>query len=436
MIASVTIPVAGHSKRRVDVVVVGAGPAGSIAALILARGGARVSLVDKAVFPRDKACGDLVGPRALALLAELGLHPPGGRPVGEMVIIGPTGRRVLLPACAGLSYPDHGLAISRQRFDNWLRDAAVTAGAEPVNARVTGLVGRSSVELDDGTRVDADIVIGADGATSGIAEHAGLVDPRHVLWGFAYRGYTTQHVERPVIALWDETPRRGFPGYGWIFPNEDNTANVGLGLSLGAERRGGSRAVANFEKFCDHLRRWDLLTGPVEGRHLGGWLKMGIVGTKPAHDRVLLVGDAAGLVNPLQGEGIAPAMTSAAAAAYAVLASPDGAASRYRDHIATHPGRHAAATAAVHVAVARSPRRTAGVGRALTLPGIGRVLARPWSLLWNDLVDGAPPGPNRTIVSASLSIARTVSRRSDISRHLERTLEPLADAQPSGIHQP
>ena len=86
-----------------DVVVVGAGPAGSTAALILARGGARVALVDKAVFPRDKACGDLLGPRALALLASLGLAPSGGRLVGEMVVVGPTGRRVVLPARAGLT---------------------------------------------------------------------------------------------------------------------------------------------------------------------------------------------------------------------------------------------------------------------------------------------------------------------------------------------
>ncbi|MBA2624342.1 MAG: FAD-dependent monooxygenase, partial [Acidimicrobiia bacterium] len=84
-----------------DAVVVGAGPAGSTAALVLARGGARVALVDKAAFSRDKACGDLVGPRALALLASLGLVPPGGREVGQMVVVGPSGRQVLLPARAG-----------------------------------------------------------------------------------------------------------------------------------------------------------------------------------------------------------------------------------------------------------------------------------------------------------------------------------------------
>src|SRR4029077_1528032 len=93
--------------RRFDVVVVGSGPAGSTAAIVLARGGARVALVDKASFPREKACGDLVGPRGLALLDDLGLAPPGGRRVAEMLVVGPSGGRVVLPARAGRTYPGH-----------------------------------------------------------------------------------------------------------------------------------------------------------------------------------------------------------------------------------------------------------------------------------------------------------------------------------------
>ncbi len=78
---------------RFDVLIIGAGPAGSVAALVLARGGARVALVDKSTFPRDKACGDLVGPRGVQVLDDLGIAVAGSLPVGEMVVIGPTGRR-------------------------------------------------------------------------------------------------------------------------------------------------------------------------------------------------------------------------------------------------------------------------------------------------------------------------------------------------------
>ena len=83
--------------RRFDVLVIGAGPAGSVAALVLARGGARVALVDKARFPRDKACGDLVGPRGVQLLSDLAIESPPAATVGDMVVVGPTGRRVRLP---------------------------------------------------------------------------------------------------------------------------------------------------------------------------------------------------------------------------------------------------------------------------------------------------------------------------------------------------
>ena len=407
----------------VDVVVAGAGPAGSVAALVLARGGARVALVDKATFPRDKACGDLIGPRALALMTSLGLSPPPGREVGQMVVLGPTGRRVLLPARAGRTYPDHGLAVTRRRFDAWLRDAAIGAGAEPVTGRVAAVHG-TTVELDDGRRLAADVVVGADGATSAVATSAGLVDPGAVLWGFAQRGYAGQDVDRPIIALWDEAPANGFPGYGWLFPGEAGAVNVGLGLGLRADRSTASRAVTRFDAFCSHLRRLGVLTAPVEGRRLGGWLKMGMVGTIPARERVFLVGDAAGLVNPLQGEGIAPAMTSAAAAAEAILAGPGTGAERYNAQLAAGPARYASVAAPLHAwAISGSPRRVARLSRALTLPGVGAAIAAPWALTWNDLLDGAPPSAASVAARAAAAVGRAATVRSTVHRRLTRDLE-------------
>ncbi len=92
---------AGHF----DALVVGSGPAGSIAATVLARGGARVALVDKAKFPRDKACGDLVGPRGVQLLTDLGIASPGAIALGDMIVVGPTAHRVRLPCFPGRTYP-------------------------------------------------------------------------------------------------------------------------------------------------------------------------------------------------------------------------------------------------------------------------------------------------------------------------------------------
>lgn len=419
---TVSSPARSKAKQDVDAVVVGAGPAGSTAALLLARGGARVALVDKARFPRDKACGDLVGPRALALLSSLGLEPPAGRTVGAMVVLGPTGRRVVLPARAGLTYPDHGLAVSRHRFDRWLRDEAVAAGAEPIEGRVSS-VSDDTVELDDGRRFATQMVIGADGATSAVGSAAGLVDRSAVLWGFAYRAYVNQAVDRPVIALWDHAPGQGFPGYGWIFPGENDVANVGLGVGLRADRGAAHRAVHHFHAFCRHLERNQLLCGPVDDRPLGGWLKIGMVGTVAARGRVFLVGDAAGVVNPLQGEGIAPAMASAAAAAEAILADPGTAAAVYRRTLAAGPGRFAEATAALHAAAIGGPsRRLAGLTRALTAPVIGPAIAAPWALLWNDLVDGAPPGVTTRAARLALGLSRTASARTVVRRQLRRDL--------------
>jgi geranylgeranyl reductase family protein len=409
-------------ESRYDVVVVGAGPAGSIAALNLARAGARVGLVDKATFDRDKACGDLIGPRGLALLEELDLSLDGGREVSEMLIVGPTGRRVVLPARAGRTYPGHGAAVPRRRFDAWLRDVAIGAGADPVTGHVVGLDG-GAVRLADGSRLSAGVVIGADGATSTVARAAGLVDAGAVLWGFAIRAYTRGDPERPVICLWDDAPGHGFPGYGWLFPGVDGVANVGLGLGVGARRVDASRAAATFDTFSAHLRRLGLLHGGVTDHRLGGWLKMGMVGTVPARDGVLLVGDAAGLVNPLQGEGIAPAMTSARLAASAVLSGPAGAAARYRRALADVFAPYASVAAPIHAAaVAGSSARVSRLCRVLTAPGLSRAIAGPWAVYWNDLRDGAPPGVHSALAGAVQCGGRLLTTASRTRRRLEADL--------------
>jgi menaquinone-9 beta-reductase len=416
-------------SRRVDVLVVGAGPAGSIAALVLARAGADVALLDKARFPRDKACGDFIGPRGLQVLADLGVPEPAGLDVGDMVVVGPSGRRVVLPCADGLSYPGRARAVTRVAFDDALRAAALDAGATEVSGRADRPLW-SGDALDgfsvDGHQVHADFVIGADGATSHVAQTAGLVDRARVLWGFAVRCYLDQHVAVPAITLWEPTPWQAFPGYGWIFPGPGGVANVGLGLGTLSDRQSGAGAVRLLPAYLDHLVSLGLLdrgqATPLAGR-LGGWLKMGMVGTTAAAGRVLLVGDAAGLVNPLQGEGIAQAMTSGRAAAEAVVGSPGRAAARYRHHLAGAHLPYQRVAAAGHLALVSRPRAVGVVGRVLTAPVVGRALAGGWGIFWNELLDGAAPGRARTVAATSTLLARAITARTDVSRWFTTAFE-------------
>ena len=425
---------------RFDVLVVGGGPAGSVAALVLARGGVKVALVDKSAFPRDKACGDVVGPRGLQVLSDLGLAPPTGRDIGDMLVVGPTGRRVRLPSADGLTYPGHGTAVTRTLFDAVLHAAAVTAGATPIEGRAQEPLEEEGriigYRLNTGETMHADFVIGADGATSEVGSAADLVDPTLVLWGFAVRTYLPQAVDLPAIVLWEPTPWNAFPGYGWIFPGEQGCANVGLGIGTRSDRTAGARAVRALPAFLLHLRALGLLdeSAPsVPPRRLGGWLKMGIVGTTPARGRVLLVGDAAGLVNPMQGEGISQAMTSGRAAAEAILTRPSHAADGYRARLAVEHLPYHRIAAAVHAGLVGRPRATAAVARLLTAAGPGDALSGGWAVFWNELLDGAPPGRHRSVAHAVTQLGRVMTgqgptakwfRESQLGQRRERQSPP------------
>lgn len=399
-----------------DALVVGSGPAGSIAALVLARGGARVALVDKARFPRDKACGDLVGPRGVQTLADLGVRIDGPR-VGDMDVVGPTGRRVLLRASAGDTYPGHALVAARLQMDDTLHRLAAEAGAEPYTgraaaARYSGTGQLEGFDLDTGKggprRLTADVVIGADGALSRVAAAAGLVNESEVLWAFAVRTYMEGAPPLPRIHFWEPHPWVGYPGYGWVFPGAAGDANVGLGVGTRSDRRPGARAARDLAAFVASAG----LDPARVGRTLGGWIKMGMVGTNPAGGRTMLVGDAAGLVNPLQGEGIAQALASGRAAAEAFLAAgADGAAERYRSEIGGRYAPYAATTAPLTGWMVDHPGAVARLSRVLTAPGIAPLLSGGWAIFWNDLLEGARPGGRRQVARLADRVGRLLTSR-------------------------
>ena len=423
-------------SSRFDVIVVGGGPAGSIAAFVLARGGARVALIDKAQFPRDKACGDIVGPRALQLLTDLGLPTPKGRTVGEMVVVGPTGRRVQLPCGEGLTYPGHGTAVTRTAFDSTLRELALEAGATPIyGLAVEPLTSEGRMDgfrLIDGTELRADFVIGADGATSRVAGAAGLVDAKKVLWGFAIRTYIPQAVDLPAIVFWESAPFQGFPGYGWVFPGPTGGANVGLGLGTVADRRAGAKVQQALPHFLEHLHEIELLgdaSSSMPARRLGGWLKMGMIGTVPAAGRVLLVGDAAGMVNPLQGEGIAQAVCSGRCAADALLREPGRAAQRYRATLALDHLPYHRITAALQGWLIGRPRAVALVSRLIVTAGQSDALAGGWSVFWNELLNGAPPGLHRSVAATANRAGTMITARTATARWFDTTFAG-GDSQP------
>jgi menaquinone-9 beta-reductase len=407
----------GAAAGRWDVVVVGAGPAGSIAALVLARAGARVALVDKAAFPRDKACGDLIGPRGVRLLDELGVTVPAAGTEGDLVVAGPSGRRSRLPAFSGRTYADHAIVVPRRAFDDSLRAAAIAAGAVPVRARVSAasLAADGSVAAlvtGDGERLRGDFVIGADGALSKVASLAGMLEADRALWGFAIRGYLPARVPLPLLVLLDERPWHIYPGYGWLFPGEAGKANIGIGVGMG-RRRAAAPLRADLDRLCARLRRTsDLAPDAAPGRIVGGWLRFGGTGTAPAARNVLLAGDAAGLINPLQGEGIAPAMTSARAAAQAIIADPARAAVVYTEALGELMNPYLAGAAALQEAMLARPRLASAGMRLLTTPPLRGLVAGTWSLYWNALADGAIPRPSARAAAAIESVTfRAATRR-------------------------
>ena len=333
---------APRGSEVADVIVVGAGPAGSAVAYYLASAGLDVLVLEKTRFPREKVCGDGLTPRAVRALTAMGVPTPQSdgwlRNKGLRIIGG--GGRIELPWPELSSFPGYGLVRTRLDFDEILARHAQKAGArllEGVN--VTGPLRDDRTGAINGVTAGrepasyrARVVIAADGNSSRLSVAMGLRRRDDRPLGVAVRTYYTspRHADDYLEAwldLWDGSQL--LPGYGWIFGMGDGTSNVGLGLL-------NTSVAFQHIDYRDLLRRW-LAAMPAEWGLVeenrtqpirGAALPMGFNRTPHYISGLLLAGDAGGMVNPFNGEGIAYALESGEIAARVItqaLARPTAA---------------------------------------------------------------------------------------------------------------
>ena len=320
--------------ERSELLVIGGGPAGAAAAIRAANAGAKVTVFEKGAYGRDKVCGDGLTPRAVGAMRELKLGVEGAHRIdGLRMIAGRKVRELDWPATS--RFPPHGAVWPRRRFDAFLMDAAAEAGA-------TMLYEHEAVPIIEGDRVvgvaacgrkwRGDMVVVAAGAQGTVARMLGAGRVPDEPFGLAIRTYaeSPRHADRHLescLTLKDEqgTP---VPGYGWTFPAGDGTVNIGVGAlstmkgfkklnlnSLLDSYRDLVRDSWSLGPNLERPRAWRLPMSTMR-RHGPGWVA---------------IGDAAGLVNPMNGEGIDYGLESGMLAADLFLDDPATAPARY-DH--------------------------------------------------------------------------------------------------------
>jgi geranylgeranyl reductase family protein len=309
-----------------DVVVVGAGPGGSAAAYYLSAHGLKVLLLDKSDFPREKTCGDGLTPHALRILDEMEILAEVariGNRINGIAIHSPGGYTVktAVPRVAG--FPDHLLIVPRLKLDNLIRQQAVANGAQflaPVNVRGVRRERDTVFVLGENRgrtlSFKARLVVLATGANLGLLARLGMLryKPEMIL---AVRAYFDglEGLSDEVQVYTEGIP---MPGYGWVFPTSATSANLGVGVMNGHGRRQRrQRSAGNtfdvflqsaaLRKICEHAHQ----VGPRKGYPL----RIDFPRSPTSGNNMLLVGEAAGLVSPLTGEGIDLALESGKMAA-------------------------------------------------------------------------------------------------------------------------
>jgi geranylgeranyl reductase family protein len=304
-----------------DVIIVGAGPAGSSLAMRLSKNKRKVLLLDKAVFPRDKVCGDGLSGKTVGLLRELGLEETVAKKSSEKIL----GVLISSPAGTLLDIPmprnNYGYCCRRELFDNLLFQKAKALVETREGFQVTGLlqengfvVGVKGKDLSSGKEAEfrSTIVVAADGNNSVVANQLGLgTNPpeHHIAALRAYYEGVSGLQNRIEIHFIDEV----LPGYFWIFPVDNGKANVGVGMvarDIQKQRRdlkkSMEKAMRENPLFKERFRNAKLI-GSIRG-----WgLPLGSHKRKSAGNGWLFLGDAASLIDPFTGEGIGNALFSA-----------------------------------------------------------------------------------------------------------------------------
>ncbi len=303
------------TPAQTDVLVVGAGPAGSAAATWAARAGLDVVLADAAVFPRDKTCGDGLTPRAIGELQRLGLEDwLRAHTVNQGLRAHGFGQTLHLPWPGG-SLPDWGSAVARTELDDHLRTTAIKAGAVAVDGaravdvrrdggRVTGVVFRTAAgEIEIGCRR----LVVADGVRSPLGKVLGREWHRETVYGVAGRSYiASERSDDPWISSHLELRGQDgkvLSGYGWIFPLGTGEVNVGVGTLATAKRPADIAIKPLMAHYADQRREEFRLSGELR-MPTSALLPMGGAVSNVAGPNWALIGDAAACVNPLNGEGI------------------------------------------------------------------------------------------------------------------------------------
>ena len=422
------------TEKRFDVLVVGSGPAGSIAALVLAHGRRAVALVDKAAFPRDKACGDLIGPRGVQLLRDLALDVPDAVRVSDMFVVGPTGNRVRLPAPPGVRIRATGSSCSDRSSTRRSSAPRSTAGAEFFDSRADEPIGdewparrvlASSSTATGASRCDRRCRRRDKPRRRG--RGSGRSSPGAL-------GLRSSHLPRrsrstPTHHVVDAGSRPRLPG-------------IRLGVPRGRgprERRPRCRRARrsnrrptrrrDLDAFIEHAARVGVIDARTPVRpsapsaHGSRW------DSSARRRRVIASSSSATLqawsirskakASRRRWTAVGPRRLRSSAAS---IERPVATARTWH----TRTLNTLSTTASLHRSLLRRPRLVAALTRGLTSPGVGRSLAGGWSIMWNDLLDGAEPGvatgvDERPPVSGTCSLLEaltgTGSRASCKTRH-------------------